>query len=146
MSLSTPEADAFQAAHTQSDTDNDRTAMHHTLGRGSNQAAPGNHNHDNDYISEDDADDRYAAVGHVHDAYSPDKDIEIQPGHYIKLKKGTSKPPAPGRTEDFYAKITTNDALYNRRHAQYDPYSGLILFDTNMGGSNDAKIWGINPA
>lgn len=32
-------------AHTNSDVDADRNAMHHTLGPGPNQAAPGNHDH-----------------------------------------------------------------------------------------------------
>lgn len=40
----------FEQAHTNSDTDVDRNAMHHTLGTGPTQAAAGNHNHDGRYL------------------------------------------------------------------------------------------------
>lgn len=56
------DAEAFRNAHKSSDTDAESLSMHHTLGRGSTQAAPGNHDHDGDYSS----------IVHDHDAdYSP---------------------------------------------------------------------------
>lgn len=39
------EASAYDLAHEQADTDTDRSAIHHTLGLGPMQAAPGNHTH-----------------------------------------------------------------------------------------------------
>jgi hypothetical protein len=35
----------FRKAHDRSDVDTDRQALHHTLGKGPNQASAGNHNH-----------------------------------------------------------------------------------------------------
>src|SRR5690349_10514370 len=38
-------SEAYQLAHDSADTDADRSAIHHTLGTGPFQAAPGNHRH-----------------------------------------------------------------------------------------------------
>lgn len=63
------DAEAFRNAHKSSDTDAERLSMHHTLGAGSTQAAPGNHNHDGDYSSTShNHDAAYAAIDHNHDA------------------------------------------------------------------------------
>lgn len=47
----------FREAHQNADTDNEPSSIHHTLGKGPNQAARGNHNHDG----------TYSPVGHNHD-------------------------------------------------------------------------------
>lgn len=39
----------YKEAHEDADTDNERGSIHHTLGSGPNQAAPGNHKH-NEYM------------------------------------------------------------------------------------------------
>lgn len=58
---------AFKQAHLQADTDTEPNSMHHTLGKGPNQAAPGNHNHDNAYSSSThNHDAAYAASDHIH--------------------------------------------------------------------------------
>ena len=41
-----PKGEAVAKFHTNADTDSSRTALHHTLGPGANQAAKGNHTHD----------------------------------------------------------------------------------------------------
>lgn len=43
---------AFRDAHLQADTDNEPNSLHHTIGNGPFQAAPGNHSHSN-YVSLD---------------------------------------------------------------------------------------------
>jgi hypothetical protein len=43
----------FTEAHRAADTDFEPTSMHHTLGKGGLQAAPGNHNHDEVYAPYD---------------------------------------------------------------------------------------------
>lgn len=61
------DAEAFRNAHKSSDTDAESLSMHHTLGRGSTQAAPGNHDHDGDYsdpLHNHDLD--YADISHTH--------------------------------------------------------------------------------
>ncbi len=45
MSSFFSQANGFDDAHRKSDVDNDATAIHHTLGKSYNQAAPGNHKH-----------------------------------------------------------------------------------------------------
>lgn len=40
----------FRDAHTKSDRDLGPNSIHHTLGKGPRQAAPGNHNHNDDYV------------------------------------------------------------------------------------------------
>lgn len=40
-----PSAEAVERFHTRADTDARRESIHHTLGAGDNQAAPGSHNH-----------------------------------------------------------------------------------------------------
>jgi hypothetical protein len=74
------DSDTNRQAHRVSDVDADRQALHHTLGKGSTQASPGNHNHNADYsgISHDhdtdysdithNHDTEYALVDHNHDA------------------------------------------------------------------------------
>lgn len=41
-----PKAETVSRFHSNADTDSSRTALHHTLGPGKNQAASGNHSHD----------------------------------------------------------------------------------------------------
>lgn len=41
-----PKAEAVAKFHNNADTDANRTALHHTLGPGRNQAASGSHRHD----------------------------------------------------------------------------------------------------
>lgn len=41
-----PDSKAVREFHTNADTDGSPKAIHHTLGSGANQAAPGNHSHD----------------------------------------------------------------------------------------------------
>jgi hypothetical protein len=53
-------------AHQSADTDTATTAIHHTLGVGANQAAPGNHVHQ-DYSPTSHTHNGYAASGHNHD-------------------------------------------------------------------------------
>lgn len=43
--LTSQRASVFKQAHSAADTDDDRSALHHTLGSSPNQAAPGNHGH-----------------------------------------------------------------------------------------------------
>lgn len=50
------DGDNFKDSHRVSDVDADQYAQHHTLGKSPNQAAPGNHNHD----------DTYSPLGHTH--------------------------------------------------------------------------------
>ena len=40
-----PTAEEVETAHTNADTDSRKESIHHTLGAGENQAAPGTHNH-----------------------------------------------------------------------------------------------------
>ena len=46
------DGDKFKDSHRVSDVDADQHSQHHTLGKGPNQAAPGNHNHDGTYATE----------------------------------------------------------------------------------------------
>lgn len=41
-----PKAESVSKFHNNADTDSSRTALHHTLGPGRNQAASGSHRHD----------------------------------------------------------------------------------------------------
>lgn len=41
-----PTAEQVETMHTNADTDTRKESLHHTLGPGNNQAAPGNHKHD----------------------------------------------------------------------------------------------------
>ena len=52
---------AYDDAHKNSDTDNEASSIHHSLGGSPVQAAPGNHDHDSDY----------SPVGHNHDTSYP---------------------------------------------------------------------------
>lgn len=54
-------------AHNQSDADSSPFALHHTLGKGHNQAAPGDHNHDANYSAlSHNHDASYSVLGHTH--------------------------------------------------------------------------------
>ena len=67
--LTSDAGDDNAKAHRKADTDTDYQAIHHTLGKGPLQAAPGNHNHDGDYSdSSHNHDLNYSDIAHNHDA------------------------------------------------------------------------------
>lgn len=67
--LNSETAGDYTKAHRKADTDSEQQAIHHTLGKGPLQAAPGNHNHDGDYSDPAHNHDLdYSDIAHNHDA------------------------------------------------------------------------------
>ncbi len=67
--LNSETAGDYTKAHRKADTDAEQQAIHHTLGKGPLQAAPGNHNHDGDYSDPAHNHDLdYSDITHNHDA------------------------------------------------------------------------------
>jgi hypothetical protein len=96
--MSTPEQEAYNAAHLRADTDGDRSSIHHTLGQSPTQAAPGNHSHDD--VADHNHDDRYPLLEHEHPEYEWAENYEVPAGEVLKLKKAITGPSGIVVTQD----------------------------------------------
>ena len=105
-----------QQVHRTSDVDAERNSLHHTLGQGPNQAAPGNHKHDSDYspVGHDHSAD-YAALDHTHEgAGVHDHDAEYAAidhthagGSSVEYRHGSGTTPAASGTHNMAMTFST---------------------------------------
>lgn len=114
MSIMDPDLDAYELAHRRADTDNDRTSLHHTLGQSPTQASPGNHNHDADLDAlMNEADAKFMPIDRDLSDLENQPFTEVPAGTTLKLKKGTTGPPAPVLTQDVPSvTVTNNGGIY----------------------------------
>jgi hypothetical protein len=92
-----PLTEAYRTAHERSDTDADRSAIHHTLGLSPNQAAPGNHEHDE---APPHTHLEYSTTDHEHPEYEWAENYEVPAGEVLKLKKAVTGPSGLVVTQD----------------------------------------------
>lgn len=150
MTMQTQEQQAYEAAHARSDVDGDRNSIHHTLGQSPNQAAPGNHKHED--VAEHEHPD-YAPVGHEHPDYENQEITEIPAGSTVRLKKGITGPGAPTVSSVSVVKTVTSPQPSNTKFLGSVIHAGYIysiiadnpmVYRTPVGGGTQEYVTDLN--